>query len=240
MAAPGAYILFIESTRNRPILLTTAGFFEEGFRHIEDGRNHLGLPLMSAPKWREVLVKKGFSSVLVLPEYAQQTEEMDQHLIVAQAPQEVCTFNPENLYHAMRQKLPDYMVPTNYVLLDKIPFTANGKVDRKALSTLYQEKKGLKQHEHVPPSTETQKKIASSWREVLRLEQVGIENNFFALGGDSLRAIQCVTLLKEDYEMDLLLQDFLEYPTIHLLAQFIEQKICRGNEASDDYEEGVL
>jgi aryl carrier-like protein len=108
----------------------------------------------------------------------------------------------EELKTYLKERLPSYMVPNYYVRLESIPLTSNGKVDRKALPD--PEGTGLKQGEYVAPVTETEKKLVKIWSEVLRSkeEEVGLESDFFALGGDSIKAIQIVARLRNvGYEL---------------------------------------
>jgi yersiniabactin nonribosomal peptide synthetase len=240
MLVPGGFLFFIEATRNRRLMLTTVGFFEDGFSHLEDERKTNHLPLITVEKWRVILAKKGFTKVMAFPEAGHATDIFDQHLMVVQAPEAVRGFKPAKLSEAMRRKLPDYMVPAMYVLLDELPLSANGKVDRQALAELGREKASLPKKTHVAPSTEAQVKIANVWKEVLGCKDVGIHNGFFELGGDSLRAIQCINLLKERYQIDLSLQNLFEAPSIDLLARIIEAGAPAIEELAEHYEEGMI
>ncbi|MBN3527026.1 non-ribosomal peptide synthetase [Paenibacillus apiarius] len=240
MLAPGGFLFLIEATRNSRFMLATVAFFEDGFSHLEDERNTDHLPLIAAEKWREVLDKQGFSNAMAFPESGHAAEQFGRHLIVAQAPEAVREFQPEHLSAAMRRKLPDYMVPTAYVLLDDLPLSANGKIDRKALAELGREKEIVPKKTHVAPSTETEMKIASVWEEIFNCNQIGIYDSFFALGGDSLRAIQCINLLKERYRIDVTLHHLFEAPNIHLLARFIEAGASAMEAAAGDYDEGTI
>ncbi len=121
----------------------------------------------------------------------------------------------------LQAKLPEYMVPSAFVLLHSLPLTANGKVDRQALPapvTLHH-----RQSDHfVPPQTPTQESVAAIWQEVLGLEHVGIHDNFFELGGHSLLATQVITRSREAFEVEVSLRTFFEEPTIAGLASRIE------------------
>ncbi|MGZ4164918.1 MAG: non-ribosomal peptide synthetase, partial [Tumebacillaceae bacterium] len=116
--------------------------------------------------------------------------------------------------------LPEYMVPSAYMLLETIPLTANGKVDRKALpvpdATRHAES------EFVAPRTETEEQLAEIWQEVLRVEQVGIYDNFFELGGHSLMATQLLSRMRNAFEVELSLRLLFEMPTIASIAAHIE------------------
>jgi pyochelin synthetase len=131
-------------------------------------------------------------------------------------------FKPRELRDFLQKKLPEYMVPSEFILLDALPLTSNGKVDRLALSGL----QGLRSQfkaAYVMPQTETERLIASVWQEILQVEKVGIHDNFFELGGDSLQATKVVARLRETFQINLPLQSLLETPTLANLAEFIEQ-----------------
>lgn len=240
LLAPGGFLLFLETTRNSRLLLTTVGFFENGFSHFEDERKTNRLPLMGAEKWREVLDKKKFSRITAFPEKTQAAAMFGGHLFLAQAPEAVYIFDPAALADAVRREIPEYMTPARYVVLDEFPLSANGKVDRKALAELGEKNAPSSEKETVAPATEIQEKIADVWKEVLGRDQVGIHDHFFELGGDSLRAIQCINLLKERYQVDLSLQSLFEAPSIKLLAPVIEAKHCAEEPGEGGYEEGAI
>ncbi|MFN5633139.1 MAG: condensation domain-containing protein, partial [Flavobacteriia bacterium] len=107
----------------------------------------------------------------------------------------------EELKAYLKESLPSYMVPNYYVKLESIPLTSNGKVDRKALPD--PEGTGMQQATYIAPKTETEKKLVKIWSEVLRSkEEIGLESDFFALGGDSIKAIQIVARLRNaGYEL---------------------------------------
>jgi tyrocidine synthetase-3 len=101
-------------------------------------------------------------------------------------------------------KLPAYMVPSYFVTLEKIPLTPNGKVDRKTLAKPTTENSLRPETAYTPPQNEKQEKLALVWQDVLGLEQVGIDDNFIAVGGDSIKAIQVISRLKGyGYKLDI-------------------------------------
>ncbi|MCA1568700.1 MAG: condensation domain-containing protein, partial [Acidobacteria bacterium] len=95
----------------------------------------------------------------------------------------------DELRGALKEKLPDYMIPASFVMLDSLPLTSNGKVNSKALPEPDTTRPTL-ENSYVAPRTPVEEALASIWAEVLRLERIGIHDNFFDLGGDSIRAIQ--------------------------------------------------
>ena len=116
----------------------------------------------------------------------------------------------------IKKKLPEYMVPSAFVALPALPLTASGKVDRKALPA--PEGALAAGTEYIAPRNDTEQRLASLWSEVLRVERVGIHDNFFALGGHSLLATQVVSRLRSTFAVELPLQDFFEAPTVAELA----------------------
>ena len=121
----------------------------------------------------------------------------------------------------LRQQLPEYMVPSAFVLLEALPVTANGKLDRRALPAV--DRTHLSQEtEFVAPRTPLEAKLAEKWAEVLGVERIGIHDNFFDLGGHSLMATQLISRLREAFQVDLPLQSLFEMPTVAGLAERIE------------------
>jgi acyl carrier protein len=122
------------------------------------------------------------------------------------------------LRRLLREALPEYMVPAAFVVLDALPLTPNGKVDREALPA----PEGERQVEaaYVAPRSELEAQIAQIWREVLGLEQVGIDDNFFDLGGNSLLLIRVHGELHELLRRELPITDLFRFPTIRALAAY--------------------
>jgi acyl-coenzyme A synthetase/AMP-(fatty) acid ligase/acyl carrier protein len=120
----------------------------------------------------------------------------------------------------LREKLPDYMVPALYVEMEAMPLTASGKVDRRALPG--PEKARTKvEGEYQGPRNAEEEVMAGIWREVLRVEVVGVEDNFFDLGGHSLLATQVMSRIREIFKVEMPLTRLFETPTIAALARAI-------------------
>ncbi|MFP2903183.1 phosphopantetheine-binding protein, partial [Corallococcus sp. 4LFB] len=119
----------------------------------------------------------------------------------------------------LQQRLPEYMVPSAFVVLEALPLTPNGKVDRKALPV---PQASTSSTGYVSPSTPTEELLASLWAEVLRVERVGIAEDFFALGGHSLLATQLVSRIRAAFGVEVPLRALFEAPTIAALAPRIE------------------
>ncbi len=126
------------------------------------------------------------------------------------------------LRDGLRERLPSYMVPAAFVVLDRLPVTPNGKVDRRALAKI--EPEGLDaglETAFVEPQSELESAIAAVWREVLGLERVGVQHNFFDLGGHSLLLVRLHARLQEALRRELTLVDLFNYPSIRALAQHL-------------------
>ncbi|MBV9792209.1 MAG: amino acid adenylation domain-containing protein, partial [Chloroflexi bacterium] len=121
----------------------------------------------------------------------------------------------------VQEKLPAYMLPSAFVLLDALPLTANNKIDRRALPAPERER-GVLAAEYVPPRTPTEEILASIWSAVLGVAQVGIHDDFFALGGHSLSATQFVARVRDVFHLELPLRALFEAPTIALLSSQID------------------
>jgi natural product biosynthesis luciferase-like monooxygenase protein len=121
---------------------------------------------------------------------------------------------------ALREKLPDYMVPAELSVLPAMPRTANGKLDRKALMALRTEIARVVTSDAVPQD-DLQKTIAQFWQQVLKVEKVGIDDNFFDLGGHSLLVVQLHNQLKKALTAPLSLTDLYQYPTIRTLSGYL-------------------
>ena len=123
----------------------------------------------------------------------------------------------DELRSFLKQKLPEYMVPSVFVSLDAFPSTPNGKVDRKALPVPDQTRPETAKA-YVAPCTATEEVLANIWAEVLKLDRVGVHDNFFDLGGHSLLATRVVARLGKILNAEIPLRFLFEAPTIHELA----------------------
>jgi amino acid adenylation domain-containing protein len=121
----------------------------------------------------------------------------------------------------LQQKLPSYMVPQAFVLLDSLPLTPNGKVDRKALPSPDTTTRNLA-NSFVLPRNPIEAQLTQIWGEVLGLERIGVKDNFFELGGHSLLATQVLSRINSAFELDLSVQIMFESPTIAGIAGYIQ------------------
>src|SRR5262249_50703464 len=125
---------------------------------------------------------------------------------------------------ALAERLPSYMVPSRIVVLDSFPLESSGKIDRHALPPPV-ERSPEREGSYVGPRNRIEETLASIWRDVLKLEQVGVHDNFFELGGHSLLAMQVVARLAKLFEFDLPLQRFFQIATVSALAAELQEKL---------------
>jgi amino acid adenylation domain-containing protein len=129
---------------------------------------------------------------------------------------------PELMSFAKAQ-LPAYMVPSTFVLLDRLPLTTNGKIDYAALP-IPESPRSETAGELSPPRTRTERLLAAAWEEVLDVERVGFNDNFFDCGGHSLRALRVLSRVRQCLKIELSLTDVFTTPTVAGLAELIEHK----------------
>jgi len=143
----------------------------------------------------------------------------DKRLIAYLVMRDGRVLNADDLRAQLKERLADYMVPSAFVPMEAFPLTASGKVDRRALPA----PAAMRQTETVfiAPRSEAEKAIAEIWREFLKVETVGIHDNFFDLGGHSLMLVRVMNRLQKVFAKALTVADMFQHPTVHDLAQFI-------------------
>jgi surfactin family lipopeptide synthetase A len=150
-------------------------------------------------------------------------KEEQQQLIAYVVPEAHQVINITEFQSRLKEKLPEYMLPSAFVSLEALPLLPNGKVDYQSLPTTGGVRPQLEQQLQLP-QTEVEKTIANIWQEVLRLDEVGIHDNFFELGGHSLLLIQVHSKLQEVFQRDFALVEMFQYPTISQLTKFFSQE----------------
>ncbi|MCU0285334.1 MAG: amino acid adenylation domain-containing protein [Acidobacteria bacterium] len=129
--------------------------------------------------------------------------------------------NIPGLREYLLKTLADYMIPANFVKLAQIPLTPSGKLDRKALTKL---KDGIiKAEEYVAPRTETEQKLAGIWQKILGIEQIGITNNFFNSGGDSIKILSLLYAINKEFNTTFKVENLYENETIEKFTQLMEK-----------------
>jgi len=159
----------------------------------------------------------------VYHEPSQREDIADRKRLVAYVVTSDASLTSNQLREFIKQKLPEYMIPSAFVMLDNLPLTPNGKIDSKALPMPNITRPDLAEVYH-PPQTEVEKAVANIWQELLHVETVGIHDNFFELGGHSLLLVQIHSKLQKIFQRDFPLVEMFQYPTISCLATHLGQE----------------
>jgi amino acid adenylation domain-containing protein len=140
------------------------------------------------------------------------------YVVPAQQPAPTTT----DLHSFLKEKLPEYMLPSAFVMIDTLPLTRNGKLNRQALPAPDASRPALASS-YLAPATELERRIAEIWQDVLGVERIGMRDNFFELGGHSLVLVQMHARLKETLRQEVSIIELFKYPTIASLAAFLGQ-----------------
>ncbi|HZN07516.1 MAG TPA: amino acid adenylation domain-containing protein, partial [Pyrinomonadaceae bacterium] len=163
----------------------------------------------------------GVREVVVL---ARSTAPGEARLVAYLVPEKDTAVEVNALRQHLGERLPEYMVPASFVILEALPLTSNGKVDRRALSQLTAVNQQL-DSEYVAPRNETEQAIVAIWQEALQIEKVGIDDNFFDLGGHSLLMVSVHNKLKERFKKDLPIADLFKHPTVRRLTACLNEEV---------------
>src|ERR1700733_3270702 len=136
----------------------------------------------------------------------------------------------DELRRSMRSRLPAYMVPSAYLIVDAFPLLPSGKIDRKTLAT-QAAARPIGDRGYIAPQTPTQERLAAIWRTLLKVEEIGITDNFFELGGHSLMVMQVVSRIRRELEVEVPIRIMFEDPTIKGLAKEVEEANAKGIKA---------
>jgi amino acid adenylation domain-containing protein len=166
--------------------------------------------LLQCPKVREAVV------------IAREDSPGDRRLVAYLTTYLQTTVSLNELRRFLREKLPEYMAPTAFVMLEKLPLTPNGKVDRRALPAPENYRPKL-ETTFAPPRAGLEQTLATIWEEVLSVKNPGVNDNFFDLGGHSLQVVKVQTHLRERIGADLPVLKLFEHPTIRTLAAFLRE-----------------
>jgi amino acid adenylation domain-containing protein len=157
------------------------------------------------------------------------TEETpgDKRLVAFVVPESSSSLKLAAIKDHLRQRLPDYMVPSVFVPMESLPLTPNGKLDRQALVAARQHEL-TDEESFVAPRNETEERLCNIWADVLRRDVVGINDNFFEAGGHSLLATQLVTRIRQAFDIELPLRSVFEAPTVAAMCIKVVERQLEG------------
>ena len=166
----------------------------------------------------EVVLNKieGIEQVVVTATYS---EQHNSNIIVAYYISSDESIDEEMLSFRLSALLPIYMIPAAFIRLMVFPYTESGKIDRKSLP----DPLDFLRDEFVEPTTEMEKEIAACWKTIFNIEKIGIYDNFFKLGGNSLLASSLSNLLTKEFDVQVSVLDVFEYPTISKLTELLNR-----------------
>ncbi|MBD1920353.1 amino acid adenylation domain-containing protein [Microcoleus sp. FACHB-831] len=146
----------------------------------------------------------------------------DKHLVAyIVANEQLINPKSNDLRQFLIDKLPEYMIPSAYALIESLPLTPNGKIDRRALPAVDTLNLDIKEN-YVAPRTDIEQVLVEIWAKVLGREQVGVHDNFFELGGHSLLATQLTSRIRDAFQIELPVRNLFETPTVASLARYVE------------------
>ncbi|MBA2677293.1 MAG: amino acid adenylation domain-containing protein, partial [Ktedonobacteraceae bacterium] len=151
---------------------------------------------------------------------ARENDAGQQHLVAYIVPDEGTHVLPDTLRAFLKERLPDYMIPALFLFIHALPLTPNGKLDRQALPEPESTRPEL-ETAFVVPGTPAEHALAEIWAQVLEVERVGIHDDFFDLGGDSMLSIQMLAMAQEK-GLEISFQQLFQYKTIHQIVQVID------------------
>lgn len=128
----------------------------------------------------------------------------------------------DQIRHFLLSQLPEYMVPSQIVLLESLPLNPNGKIDRKVLGKMRLDDQQLSAKTTVAPKTKYEAKLLDIWKNILGIDTLGVRDSFFENGGNSISAIQVITKVKKTFQVDIPLKDLFEYPFVDEFAMKVE------------------
>ena len=220
LLVPAGVLILIENTENVPLMLLTTAYLEEGYRHLEDERKERHLPMLSKNEWLHWMGEMEMELLGLYPESG--NGELGKHLMAFQKSPVQMVADREWIREEMTKALPEYMVPENMIIYQKLPLSANGKIDRKRLAETARRFAGTRMKELKKPKSELEGRILSVWMQVMQTEEAGVDDNFFTSGGDSLKAIIFINAIKEQERIEISLQELFENPSVELLASLLE------------------
>ncbi len=154
---------------------------------------------------------------------AREDNPQDKRLVAYIVPRPELDLTTDRLRSYLKDQLPEYMIPSAFVLLDDLPLTPNGKIDRKALPSPDQNRLGIGGR-YQSPRTTMEQALAGIWAEVLGVDKVGIHDNFFDLGGHSLVAVRLVNLIKRKIGLTLRIAHIYQAPTVKQMAGILDNR----------------
>ena len=208
-------ILLEEKTSQEIMQSLLIGLLEKGYGQYKDFRKGTNQALLEKNMWREVLIREGFE----LTEYVNNNDEIGWMLSVVNPKKE---YEPKIFRQQLEKMLPDYMIPKIILCCERLPITANAKLDRKRIAQSIADN-CVKSNRQIA-ATETEVTLSKMWKILFKREDIGTADNYFELGGDSLLATRFINQVRIELQTELTIGNVFDYPTICELAELIDNK----------------
>ncbi|GGL11843.1 non-ribosomal peptide synthetase [Sphaerisporangium melleum] len=234
LLVPGGWLVFIETTREHVQIMSSMEFLMEGHDY-DDVRRGRDRTFITRQEWHDLLEEAGARVVACLPEEGEPLAPLGQCVFAARFPADREHIDLAALRAFLAERLPDYMIPAHMQVVDELPLTGNGKIDRAALRALLPRAAGEAAPSGEAPRDDLERRLAALWAELLGLPEVGRDQDFFALGGDSLLVTRLAGRVREDlaeahgFYWDGLVRQIVNQPTVAALAAHLR----RAREDSD-------
>ncbi|MEU6476624.1 amino acid adenylation domain-containing protein [Streptomyces sp. NPDC047017] len=228
MLAPDGWLVFIETTRDNYQILTSMEFlFDATAGDFEDVRHGKDQTFVTRDQWLDLIAGAGGETVLCLPGTDDPLAAIGMHVFAVRFKADRARTTPAQLSAHLAERLPEEMVPAQIQIVDELPLTDNGKVDRRTLRTWLTPRRTAEQARSADPQpmTDLEQRVTALWCRVLDTPAVGRDDTFYEAGGDSLLAAQLVGALREEIPeaehalFDELLRELLDGASVHRLAQ---------------------
>ena len=231
LLAPGGLLIIEELTRWDPIYSISIALME-GLTRFSDERVAQNHPFLDRAGWSDVLRRHGFAPVGAFPDL-DAAPFAPFATILGVRRQSPAAMSADGLRAYLAERLPEYMVPRSFARLDRLPLSANGKVDRDALARSGPAVDGADATQ-VAPRTPTEETLAEIWKSLLDLNDVGVHADFIAVGGDSLIAVKLIAAIRAHFGVDLPLRRLFTAPTIEGQALAVTELQLEAAAGDDD------
>ena len=212
-----------------PLSQITAAIVEEGFtKFTEENRPERNNPMLTSEQWADLLADTGFKSV----SYSDLNNSLLEFLV---AEGKYDNISEAELKDYLAKSVPEYMIPEKIVFTESIPLNKNGKADKERVIEIVSFRE---EEELILPRTETEKRTARLWKDVLGVEEVGINQSFFRAGGDSLLATHFLERIRREFEIELTMKEMFTAATLEQLAAVIDEHLVESD--NNDIEFGEI
>ncbi|MGC4019655.1 MAG: amino acid adenylation domain-containing protein [Muricomes sp.] len=213
LLAPGGALLLCELAAETYLQDITAAFLENGFHNITDKRCESQTPVLNMALWMHYLENGNLDNGIIKKKHSAE-------LLAVRQREEVYVYDENRLQEYLVQKLPEYMVPKVYHFMKKFPISLNGKIDRKKLREEFKEENQSLQF--ARPSTNTEIKMWEIWCRLFGIQILDVEENYFAIGGDSLVATRLIAEIQKTFKCKVSISSIFENPTIKALSKVVD------------------